>query len=325
MTDWRTELEEGNPTIWSGFLGVNVPVEEAVLVLIPVPWEGTVTYGKGTAGAPKAICEASSQLDVYDMVFGKPYMAGITMLDIDKKIARMMFPHTGMVNECSSIVNSYVNHTAKELIAQGKMVGVVGGEHSSPYGLISALTEKYPTFGILHIDAHMDLRVEYQGHAFSHASIMHNVMKFENITKLVQVGVRDFSFRELEASKALGDRCLTIWRKSCQSSWLLSAAWEYIVECFLEKLPEHVYISFDIDGLDPSCCPTTGTPVPGGLSYNEAIHLIEEVGSKKKIIGFDLCEVGREEYDANVGARILYKLCGAMLHSNKAYQLEEQS
>ncbi len=200
------------------------------------------------------------------------------------------------------------------------MVGIVGGDHSVPYGFIKALSELKPGFGILQIDAHADLRDAYEGFTFSHASIMYNALKLNGIKKLVQVGVRDEC--EDEINLVAKNELIVQY-----DDYLMAAAefegknWGKQCVEIISKLPERVYVSFDIDGLSPEFCPNTGTPVPGGLSFQKAVYLLRKlVESGRKIIGFDVSEVapGKDEWDANVGARIIYKLCNLMYLSNNS-------
>lgn len=332
----RLDAGEATESAAAGFLGCDIPSSDASLVLVSVPWEPTVSYGSGTAKGPEAIRRASHQLDVFDEAFGKPFRAGIAMvppsallkkLNLDAcKASRSVRSgkkekqSLAVVNKASRRLNTLIEKQCLDLFKDGKVVGIVGGDHSSPYGLMKALGGRTRPFGILHVDAHMDLRNAYEGFEFSHASIMFNAMRdVSRISKLVQVGVRDFSAGEFETTKNFEDRCSVFTSHGLFARKAGGESWKTIVESIIDALPEDVYISFDIDGLDPALCPSTGTPVAGGLSFEEAVFMLETlVESKRKIIGFDLCEVapGKDEWDGNVGARMLYKLCGACLKSN---------
>jgi agmatinase len=222
------------------------------------------------------------------------------------------------VNAASLLLNQKVFQNTKQLLQKGKLVGLVGGEHSVPLGFLSALAESNPGFGILHIDAHADLRQAYEGFTYSHASIMYNALKLEGISKLIQVAVRDECEDEVELVDS-DDRIVQF------DDYLLAAAmfegktWGELCVKIVSQLPQQVYVSFDIDGLSPELCPNTGTPVPGGLSFQKAVYLLRQViESGRRIIGFDVTEVapGADEWDANVGARIIYKLCNLMYLSN---------
>jgi agmatinase len=162
----------------------------------------------------------------------------------------------------------------------------------------------------------MDLRDSYEGLEWSHASVMHNVLtKIARVSRIVQVGVRDFGEGEMDVGIEEGDRVVTFFDDQWAEEMAEGAAFSDLCRRVIEKLPERVYVSFDIDGLDPALCPGTGTPVPGGLSFHHAsilLHAVRESG--RRVIGFDLVEVapGNGEWDANVGARVLYKLCGTV-------------
>jgi agmatinase len=220
------------------------------------------------------------------------------------------------------VVNEFVYKESLRLLKAKKIPVVVGGDHSTPFGAIKAYAETYKDFGILHIDAHSDTRVSYMGFEHSHASIMHNVMeKIPGVKKLVQVGIRDFCEEEYNYTKK-NPKIFVHFDRHLQEKKLTGSKWSDIAKDIISELPENVYLSFDIDGLDPRFCPNTGTPVAGGLDYHEMIYLILEiVKSGKRLVGFDLVEVAPnaknkgDEWDANVGMRLLYKLAGAALAS----------
>jgi agmatinase len=328
----------------SGVFGLPNTLEDSKVALIPVPFEATTSYGGGTSLGPSAIFNASKQVDLYDYTTGRPYEAGIYMLaesvEIQeynrkaKKLAQSIIENGGevtnsprlqfnldKVNEYCGKVNHIVYETTRDLIVKNKIVGVIGGDHATPFGAIEAHAEAYNGFGILHLDAHCDLREAYEGFQWSHASIMYNVMThLPRVTKLVQVGIRDFCESELKFVQDSHGRVVTYFDEVLMAHKFEGVAWARIVEGIIKDLPEQVYLSFDIDGLDPTLCPNTGTPVPGGLSFQEVIALLAGlVRSGRKIIGFDLTEVAPSlnggEWDANVGARLLYKMIGYTLLS----------
>ena len=186
---------------------------------------------------------------------------------------------------------------------------------------MKSIAKKYPSFGILQIDAHMDLRKAFEDFKYSHASIMYNALEeIPAISKLVQVGIRDYCIEEVEYAHS--NRVVYFLDSAAKKKQLMGSSWGEIVDTIISSLPENVYISFDIDGLEPSLCPNTGTPVPGGLRWEEAIYLLEElVLSKKRIVGFDLNEVTPatdNEWDASVGARLLFKLCNLAIASKES-------
>jgi agmatinase len=341
------QLEEGLPAPrHAGFLGASFKPEESKLVLIPVPWEATTSYGGGTSKGPAAIAAASHQLDTEDAAFGKAYRAGIAFVPEDPVIktlnksaksaagkviaaleeGKASTKQLELVNNASVEVNHSVYKTSKKWLDKKHFVGVVGGDHASPQGLIKALADIHTDgFGVLHFDAHHDLRNAYEGFTYSHASIFYNVMSsYRSVRKLVQVGIRDYSREE----KNYMDALISEGRGACfygRDIFTMKAEgthFKSIATSIVESLPKKVYVSFDIDALDPSYCPSTGTPVPGGLSYDEACFILDVLASSgRQVIGFDLCEVAPDpdgnEWDANVGARMLYKLCGCLLKSQK--------
>ena len=321
-----------------GIYGLPFSPEEAKVVVVPVPFEATTSYGGGTSGGPAAVLEASKQVDLFDRDTGRPYEAGITMLEIPKKIARWnreakllakpVIARGGVadkktraaaakVNAISERVNEWVYAQTVSLLDEDKTAVILGGDHSVPFGAIRAYSERYPGLGILHLDAHADLRDAYEGFTWSHASIFHNVMtKLPKVSRLVQVGVRDLGQSEYRMIERSNGRIVTFFDADLAALKESGTPFAKIADDIVAKLPNDVYLSWDIDGLDPTLCPGTGTPVPGGLSWNEAIGLLRALHrSGKRIVGLDLCEVspGETEWDANVGARLLYKMIGFAL------------
>ncbi len=320
------------------YFGFPFLAEESEVVLISIPWDVTTSYGEGTAKGPRAILDASLQLDFYLFGINKPWEIGIGTLPVMEKIVEKNKVNRALaieiienlekgtnlntedlrdkistVNKECAALNLWLHEESNKWLSQNKIVGVVGGEHSTPLGLINALSEKEESFGILQIDAHSDLRRAYQGFDYSHASIMYNALKNNNISQLVQVGIRDICPEEIDYIK--NDNRVVLYNDFSLSETLFSErSWLSICDEILLHLPEKVYISFDIDGLSPENCPNTGTPVPGGLSFNQAVTLIKYIAKEKEIIGFDLCEVSpslinpHTNFDGNVGARLLYLL-----------------
>ena len=322
----------------SGIYGLPFAPEDSRVVIVPVPFEATTSYGGGTSRGPEAVLEASRQVDLYDHDTGRPYATGIAMLDIPKKIVRWntearkiaapVIEQGGVVdkrtraaadkvNVYSERVNEWVYEETRALLDAGKMPVILGGDHAVPFGAIRAYAEEYPGLGILHLDAHADLRDAYEGFTWSHASIFHNVMtKLDDVGKLVQVGVRDLGQAENEMIAGSKGRIVTFFDADLAKRKDDGVPFAKIADEIVAALPDDVYLSWDIDGLDPTLCPGTGTPVPGGLSWNEAIALLRALKrSGKRIVGLDLCEVspGETEWDANVGARLLYKMIGFAL------------
>jgi agmatinase len=326
----------------SGVFGLFNSESDARVVLLPVPFDATTSYGKGAAKGPAAILEASRQVDLFDLETGRPYEAGIFMLEESSEVLawneeangfssrvidaagnvagdRELEAALAKTNELSARVNDFTHREAARLIKSGKVVGLVGGDHAVPFGCIRAHAEAYPGLGVLHFDAHADLRPAYEGFEWSHASIMNNVVRHCGVDKLVQVGIRDLSEEEYEQIAQSNGRIEAFFDVDLKRSQRRGEPWEEACARIASSLPHNVYISFDIDGLDPTLCPHTGTPVPGGLLFHEAMAVIEAVArSGRTIVGFDLNEVAPgpdDEWDANVGARVLYKLIGWTLVS----------
>ncbi len=329
-------FDPSGPARHEGIFGLPHTPDEARVVLIPVPWEPTTSYRKGTAAGPRAVLEASRQVDLFDRETGRPYESGIALLPFDETIddwnvtasqlAQPIIDAGGAgsdpalcqaleaVNALSARLSERVERIADEWLARGKLVGLLGGDHSSPLGLMRAVARRHPGVGILHIDAHADLREAYEGFRESHASIMFNVhAQIPDVAKIVQVGIRDFS-QEEHALTAESSRILTFFDSDLARRAFAGEPFGAVAREIANALPNEVYISFDIDGLDPSLCPNTGTPVPGGLGFREACALFAAIReSDRRIVGFDLNEVAGVEWDASVGARILYKLIGYAL------------
>ncbi len=311
------------------------------LHLIGVPWEGTVSYGTGTSKAPQAIIDASSQIDLYDPDLGLPCSEGVYFHPIAKSIKALNLKAIELrtqitnstnkknklklikeANKLGKQLNAIVETKVTSILETKKIIGIVGGEHSVPLGAYKAISHFTDSFSILQIDAHADLRKSYEGYNNSHASIMYNALSLvPNIETLVQVGIRDFCEEEFLFLQANKDRIYTFYDSHIAKNKYEGISWKKTTEAITKRLTNCVWISLDIDGLDPSLCPNTGTPVPGGLSFNETIYLIKQlVLSGKTIIGFDLCEVSpahSSEWDANVAMRMLYKLCSWTLNSQK--------
>jgi agmatinase len=226
------------------------------------------------------------------------------------------------VNEGGYFLNNWVYHQTKELLDKGKLVALLGGDHSTPLGFMKAIGEKHGEFGIMQIDAHCDLRESYEDFVYSHASIMYNALKeVPQLKKLVQVGIRDYSQGEQEFIQQHSDRIKTYFDGDMRVRQYEGETFKQIVEEIINHLPQKVYISFDIDGLDPKLCPNTGTPVQGGFETEQVFYIFRKLREAgKQIIGFDLSEVSTSEtfWDANVGARVLFKMCNMLVASNPA-------
>jgi len=335
----RENFDPNVPGISGSLFGLPFSPENSSIVILPVPWEVTVSYAGGTSRGPLSVLDASSQVDLEVFDITDAWKMGVSMLAIDESLyaqnekyrelakkhidrleGKTSQSESQAVQQLDSINKScqgmvdFVEKVTGSWLDKGKVVGVLGGDHSCPLGLLTSLSKRVPSFGILQIDAHADLREAYEDFQFSHASIMYNALKIKNISKLIQVGVRDFCKTENDYINSSNGRIKTFFQPEIEDKLFRGILYSTLVDEIVNELPENVYISFDIDGLDPSLCPNTGTPVPGGLSFDQARYLIKElVKSGRKIVGFDLCEVapssvGDQDWDANVGARVLYNL-----------------
>lgn len=330
-----------------GMFGLPFTLEECDTVLIPVPWEVTVSYGGGTAEGPAAILNASYQVDLYDPIVKNAWQKGIGMAPVNEEIkakserlrqsaedyidalangASENRPDLKKISEEIASECLWLNNLVKSQVLHylnmGKVVGLIGGDHSTPLGMMQALAEIFGNYTILQIDAHADLRNAYEGFEFSHASIMFNALKIKAVEKLVQVGIRDYCEEELNLITESGGRIKTFFDRDIKHAQYSGDSWDRICNRIVAELPQNIYLSFDIDGLDPKLCPNTGTPVAGGFETEQVLFLLEKiVKSGRKIIAFDLNEVspGKDgsDWDANVAARILYRIANLVAYSHK--------
>lgn len=322
----------------AGIFGLPTPEADAAAVVVPVPFAPTVSYGVGAELGPQAVREGSLQVDLYDLQFGRVWEKGVHCLEplpqieaAHRQARALAAPviEAGGAGEADHDAVSQVDRICREvhgavsrevgrILEDGRLPVVLGGDHSCSLGGIQAADSVGP-FGILQLDAHADLRAAYEGFIHSHASIIHNLRgTCRNLTRVVQVGIRDVGEGEWRAVQAAGDAliCHTdpAWRRRLARGEPLQSMCDEVVAA----LPDRVWITCDIDGLEPSLCPNTGTPVPGGLSFGEFGVLLETLAeSDKRIVGVDLMEVAPGDppssWDGNVGARVLYKLIGCAL------------
>lgn len=346
MTDLSTfdPNSVGNPN--NNIFGLPFEEEDARLVIVPVPWEVTVSYTAGTARAPEHIFKASLQVDLFDRDYKDVWRQGFYMRPHDKKILmksdylrreaelyinyisegeevndnKFMCKTLKEVNAGGAYLNEWVYEQTKDLMNKGKLVALLGGDHSTPLGYYKAIAEKHGDFGILQIDAHCDLRKAYENFTYSHASIMYNALdQIPQIKKLVQVGIRDYCEEEWDYIAASNNRVVSFFDKDIKEREFEGDTWKKIVDEIIDQLPQKVYISFDIDGLNPKLCPHTGTPVQGGFETEQIFYLFKKLMSTgRHLVGFDLNEVGvsQDEWDENVGARCLFKLCNMLVTAN---------
>ena len=328
--------------------GVKTAFDEADLILIPVPWEATASYGSGASRGPELIRQASFQMDFFNPTLHCSYNHRIHFEPTDPLIESLNkktkawakgiqknWKENKILNKKERDLSEKVNQASQSLLdwlyekslkvfQQGKIPALVGGEHSVSEGLIRLVGEKSKgEYGVLHIDAHADLRESYQGFQRSHASVMHNVLNLDfPPKKLVQVGVRDLC--EQEYQKINNDLRIDCYFDEDISSRLFSGEkWAEICQQIIGLLPSEIYVSLDVDALSWDYAPGTGTPVPGGLSFNQVLYLLSEIRrQKKKIRAFDVVETADgdkphtfSEWNGNVSARLIYYLAGLALSS----------
>ncbi|WP_293896139.1 agmatinase family protein [Flavobacterium sp.] len=326
--------------------GLPFSAEQSEIIIIPVPWEVTVSYGAGASDGPEAVLNASFQVDLSHQDFPELWQIGIYYdeapehwkinSDSHKALAKPIIQalengedlnnHPSLLSDLVTInkvcrnLHTEVRDKALFWMRQGKKVALLGGDHSTPLGYYEALALVHDNFGILHLDAHMDLRIAYEGFTYSHASIMYNALQIPQISKIVQVGIRDFCEQEVAVVHQSKGRVLVNTDSDMKSETYEGKTWAEQCDSIILTLPQKVCISFDIDGLFPWYCPNTGTPVPGGFSFEQATYLFNKLAaSGKEIIGFDLVEVApgaNDDWDGNVGARMLFHMCGVLAKNN---------
>jgi agmatinase len=273
-------------------------LDSAQVLILPVSYEGTVSYGTGTGSGAMAIVDASRNMELYEEETDtEVYQIGIhTLPEFTPR-------------ETPEAMMTELYDEAKRLVATDKFLCMLGGEHSVSAPIIKAHHEKYENLSVLQIDAHADLRDEYDGTPHSHASIMARVVKDLNIPS-VQVGIRSISGDEARALRQ-GLPTKIFWARDVvgRTDWIDDA---------VDSLTDNVYLTIDIDGLDPSLVPTTGTPEPGGLGWYETLALIRRIAEKKRIVGMDLVEysyVEGQDSPAFLCAKLVYKTLAYIFHS----------
>jgi agmatinase len=334
-------MDKQSLTLETNLFKLPVTAAEASLVIIPVPWAVTMPFHGNASFAPYSILKASRQMELFDKNFLDkkldvcmlPIHYDWTMLSkqlrdsINEYVTNTNFSNKtyqlnkeliSKVNNCAYALKETIKGKALKYIKKGKIVSLLGGDHSTPLGLIEALSESVEEFSILHIDAQPSLNKTLNGFDYSHASIMYNSLKLKSVKNIVQVGIRDYTQEDYEFIKNSANKIKTFWHQDVTNELFSGKPWSKICDDISSHLCSKVYLSIDIDGLNPSLCPGTGMPVPGGLEFDQLIKLIETILlSNKEIIGFDLCEVGASEssdWDTLVATRLLHKLC---LFTNK--------
>jgi agmatinase len=291
--------------IRSNFLALpreNSKYEESKIAVLPVPYEHTVSYGGGTKDGPKAILNASHYIEFYDEELDRElcFDVGITTL--------RPLSFGSKKKKVNKEAVAFIEKKVGELISDEKFVAVLGGEHTISSAPIAAYHNKYPDLSVLQFDAHSDLRDEYEGNKYSHASVMARVAEFLDPAKIVQVGIRAQAKEEAVYTKEHNVNTFYAFEIRRGKYTKVLKNWQDQV---VEKLSDNVYITFDVDYFDPSIMPATGTPEPNGMMWDETMTLLQRVGKKKNIVGFDVVELapmkGLHHPDATT-AKLVYKI-----------------
>tara|TARA_R110002124_G_scaffold107047_2_gene259267 strand:- start:199 stop:1140 length:942 start_codon:yes stop_codon:yes gene_type:complete len=269
-------------------------IEQSKIVLIPVPYDGTSTWQKGADKGPEAFLNASENMELYDIeTDSEVYKEGVYLADA---ITENSSPEA-MVN--------VVHQTTKQYINKNKFVTLFGGEHSVSIGTIRAFNECFDNLSVLHIDAHADLRKEYEGSSCNHACAVYEA---NQTTNLVQVGIRSMDISE--------KRVMNLDKVFFAHDMVVNEDW---MEDVIDQLTNNVFITFDLDALDSSIMPSTGTPEPGGLFYYETLEFLKKVFEEKNVVGFDmveLCPNPTEKSSDFLAAKLYYKMLSYKFASN---------
>ncbi|MGL4346983.1 MAG: agmatinase family protein [Chitinophagaceae bacterium] len=349
----NNNLDIFNPNLPSNMagniFGLPTTEENSNLLILPIPWEVTTSYIATTAKSSKHVLSASKQVDLYDKEYPKQWKKGYYMIPLDKNILRtndilrkkaelylnflategspnninddFIYNIYKEVNEGNFFLKNWVYTSCQKYLNEGKFIAVIGGDHSTPLGYIEALSERHQEFAVLHIDAHFDLRANFEGFEYSHASVIYNIMEtIPEVKKIVSIGIRDYCDEERIYVQNSAGKIIPFLDTDIKYRLYEGESWKTICEEIISCLPQKIYISFDIDGLSPYLCPNTGTPVPGGFELEQMVYLFNLIVKKDiKIIGFDISEIGYDEtneWDGNVAARLLYKLCNICAYQN---------
>ena len=272
----------------TGLFGLGLAPERARFLALPVPYQATVSSRGGTIDGPRALVDASCQLDLYDFALGEPWRHGFAALEESCAVRELSGKVAGLVARMragDASVREEVDHAGDRLaewladavdrmLEGGWFPIVLGGEHGVSRGAFAAAARRHPGLGILQIDAHADLRHAFEGLRSSHASVMRRALELDGVSRLVQVGLRDVGREEVRVIET-EERVVAFPDHRLAASRLEGRGFSVVAESIVAALPEKVWISVDVDGLDPSLCPGTGTPVPGGLGWDEINHMID--------------------------------------------------
>lgn len=279
----------GIPAKYSSF-------KNSKVVVIPFAYEATLSYGKGARFGPRAIILASQEVEWFDE-------------DLENETYKIGIHTTKNIKPAKKQAFANLSKKVKEVVFQDKLPVILGGEHTTTYGGLLGVAEKYKDFSILHFDAHSDLRDIYEGNKFSHACVMRRALEIEQVKSIVQVGIRNVSSeatdgREFGFIKNNKNKIKIFWARD-KDKWN--------IKNILKSLGKNVYISFDVDVLDPSIMPSTGTPEPGGLLWYETVNILKQVFKEKNVIGLDVVELSPIKNfvapDFTI-AKLIYKMIG---------------
>ena len=326
------------------YFGATTSPSDADVVIVSAPWSVTSDYGRGATYTPDAIIDSSLGKELYDAPTGLSIEGRIATAEIDYNIQessemlgrdaeRIVRHHSDResrvsdyiarkienVNEGFAEMHLSIYKQVKQWAEQGKRIAVVGGDHSVAFGAVKALAEVNEGLGVLFVDAHADYSSDDEIFNYSHRSIARNIVEeIDGVAKMVQVGVRDVDRAEVEALAAC-DKVELFYAESLAARRFEGCSWGDICREVVDKLPHKVYISFDVDALKIEFCNNTNAPTPGGMTFDEALYLVNMVvASGREIVGFDISEVVssiNDKMDAIVGARLLAKLSVAMLRN----------
>ena len=275
-------------------------MDRAAVVILPVPYDSTTSFKSGARNGPRALIEASQNLEDYD-----------PELDADvSKLGIYTTPWLEPHMEGPRHMIERVREAILPFLGQGKLVGLIGGEHSISIGHVKALVERYADISVLYLDAHADLRDQYMNTGWGHASVARRI---HEICPLVQVGLRSLSLEEMEFIRHRG--LPTFFSPAFDGAgpghYGVSSAAGYDVQAIIRLLSPNVYISIDLDVLDPTIMSAVGTPEPGGMGWYQVTNLLKAVAEERRIVGFDVTELSPEEGPAScayTAAKLVYKL-----------------
>jgi agmatinase len=279
------------PLTFGGLLPEESAFERAQVVILPIPYEQTTTYGTGTKEGPQAIIAASRHMELYDEELDfEAFRLGIHTL---REIETVASGPQAMLERITEVT--------RDLLRRGKFVIGLGGEHTISFGLVRAFAERFPGLSVLQFDAHADLRDTYQGTPYNHASVLRRISE---LVPAVQVGIRSLSREEADWVKARGKKLFYA------AEVLTSPA---IATEIGDALTDDVYITICLDGLDPSIMPAVGTPEPGGLGWYDVLRIVRRVAETRHVVGFDVVELfpmpGNIAPDF-LAAKLVYKVLG---------------